>query len=178
MKFCTLAPVVFSIFTSWHQIKADPINEGRNIFVLKCMNCHRIDKDSTGPALANLEQRHSIDWIIKFVRSPSGIIKSGDSSATALFSKFNRTVMPDHTELSDMDIRNIVSYIQYQTSQTGSLDVIPMENNQTLHTAKKSGSFQHTGLIISFIIVISTLILVLFFANHVKRLERKMHGKE
>jgi cbb3-type cytochrome oxidase cytochrome c subunit len=142
------------------------------------MKCHRIDKDSTGPALANVEQRHSINWIIKFVRSPSEIINGGDSSATSLFSKFNRTMMPDHTELSDMDIRNIVSYIQYQTKQIASNDDIRMENNQLGQTGKKPGTFQHTALIISFIIIICTLILVMFFANHVKSLERKMHGKE
>ncbi len=178
MKFSILAPVVFFLFISWYQIKAGPIDEGRNIFALKCMLCHRIERDSTGPALANVEKRYSIDWIIKFVKSPGKIIRSGDTSAEALFIKFNRTVMPDHTELSDDDIRNIIAYIQFQTKQIASIGAIPMENNDPPVEGKKPGNFHHTGFIISFIIVISTLILVLLFAVQVKRLERKMHGKE
>lgn len=92
-----------------------PIEEGKSIFMSRCASCHNVNKIMTGPALAGVDQRRSMEWIIKFVQSSQTLVKSGDKDATALFEKFNRVPMPDHSDLTDAQIMGIVEYIKGET---------------------------------------------------------------
>jgi len=91
---------------------APPIAEGKAIFSTRCAGCHNVNKVVTGPALAGVDQRHSIDWIINFVHSSQTVIKGGDEKAVALFEKFNKIPMPDHPDLTAGNIKSIVEYIK------------------------------------------------------------------
>src|SRR5690348_7435373 len=98
---------------------ADPVEEGKTIFTTRCSSCHNINKLVVGPALAGVDQRHSIEWIVKFVQSSQSLIKSGDKDAAALFAKFNIT-MPDHPDLTANNIKSVVDYIKSQAAPIGS----------------------------------------------------------
>lgn len=95
---------------------ATPIEEGKAIFTARCSGCHNVNKLVTGPALAGVDQRRSIDWIIKFVHSSQTVVKSGDPYAVALFEKFNKIPMPDHPDLTADNIKSIVEYIKSEAS--------------------------------------------------------------
>jgi hypothetical protein len=138
------------------------------------MACHKIDKDFAGPALANVDQRHSTDWNIKFVHSSQTAIKSGDISAIALFSKFNETIIPDHPDPED-NIKSIVEYIEDESTKVVSVADVPFEKPYQLQPNTPIG-YKNIGFIISFFIFITTLILGFLFGVHVKQLKRKMHG--
>ncbi|HQU57174.1 MAG TPA: cytochrome c [Chitinophagaceae bacterium] len=92
-----------------------PEEEGKAIFQNRCAACHNVNKVMTGPALAGISERRSIDWIIKFVQSSQSVIKSGDESAVKLFNQFNKIPMPDHPDLTEENIKNIVAYIKSDT---------------------------------------------------------------
>ncbi|HSU27299.1 MAG TPA: cytochrome c [Chitinophagaceae bacterium] len=96
-------------------VKAGPPEEGKTIFNTRCRTCHSIDKSLVGPALAGVEERHPIEWIVKFVHSSQTVIKSGDETAIALFEKFNKVQMPDHPDLTEENIKSIVAYISSET---------------------------------------------------------------
>src|SRR3954453_23031204 len=104
------------LFTGITKIYADPIEDGKTIFMTRCAACHNVNKQLTGPALAGVDQRHSIDWIINFVHSSQTLVKGGDAQAVALFEKFNKIPMPDHPDLTSDDIKSIVSYIKSEAS--------------------------------------------------------------
>src|SRR5580765_5630739 len=91
------------------------LEDGKQIFNARCAACHNVNKTVTGPALAGVEDRHSVDWIIKFVHSSQSVIKGGDSAAVALYEKFNKIPMPDHGDLSEDNIRGILAYIKTET---------------------------------------------------------------
>lgn len=148
--------------------------DGKNIFTARCMACHKIDKDFAGPALADIDKRQSIDWIIKFVHSPQAVIKSGDTTAVALFSKF-KIIMPDHPDLTDDNIKSIVEYIKEESAKNAQAAVVPLTKSNHLQAGHTPMSYRNIGFIIAFTIAIITLILVLIFAVYVKQLERKMH---
>ena len=100
---------------------ANPLPEaGKTIFTGRCAACHSVNKQLTGPALAGLSDRRTIDWIVKFVQSSQTMVKSGDKDAVALFAQFNRIPMPDHADLTADDIKNIVEYIKSETITTSS----------------------------------------------------------
>eukprot|EP01037_Dinobryon_pediforme_P009404 gene9404-9484_t len=74
---------------------------GKALFQKNCTSCHAVQTRVIGPALRNV--------------SSQTVIKSGDTSATNLFAQFNQTVMPDHPDMSDQDIKNIISYIRSES---------------------------------------------------------------
>ena len=94
---------------------APPVEEGKAIFTSRCASCHNVNKLVVGPALAGVDKRHSIDWIINFVQSSQTVIKSGDKKATELFAKFNNIPMPDHKDLTPDKIKSVVEYIKSST---------------------------------------------------------------
>ena len=90
-------------------------DEGKAIFSSRCTACHAIEKNVVGPALMNVDQRHDEKWIIAFVHSSQTVIKSGDTAAVNLFKRFNSTPMPDHPDLTDEQIKSILSYIKEES---------------------------------------------------------------
>jgi len=157
------------------QSYALPIDEGKNIFSTRCTACHKIDKDFAGPALANVDKRHTTDWIIKFVHSSQSVIKSGDTSAVALFSKFNGTIMPDHPDLSEENIKSIVEYIKDESTKVVPVATAPFERPYELQPNYAPLGSKNIAFMIFFLALVSTLILVMLFAVRMKQLERKMH---
>lgn len=96
---------------------ASNLSVGKQLFKSRCAACHGIVSEITGPALANITNKHNETWIINFVRNSQQMIKSGDEAAKAIFEAFNSLPMPPQKDLSDNDIRNILAYIQYETAQ-------------------------------------------------------------
>lgn len=105
--------------------KTISINDGKTIFGSRCAGCHNVNVKVVGPALANVDQRHSIDWIINFVHSSQTLVKSNDKQAVALFTEFNRMIMPDHPDLSTDQVKSVVEYIKSQTNVSASADAAP-----------------------------------------------------
>ncbi len=176
MKTKLLIAVAGCLFMSVYQTPALPLHDGKNIFMTRCMACHKIDKDFAGPALANVDKRHTMNWIIEFVHSSQSVIKKGDTFAVALFAKFNGTVMPDHPDLTNDDIKGVIEYVKDESTKVVAVADVPFERPYEVQPAYTPLDHENVGFIISYIIVISTLILVLLFAVNVKQLERKMHG--
>jgi cytochrome c2 len=78
----------------------------------RCTACHTYGKGiKVGPDLKGVNDRRQHDWLLKFVHASSVVIKSGDSTATALFAQFKQQRMPDWVDLSDKQITDILDYI-------------------------------------------------------------------
>ncbi|GAB5525378.1 MAG: hypothetical protein Roseis2KO_32500 [Roseivirga sp.] len=75
-----------------------------------CNTCHAIDRKVVGPALANIRDRRSDDWLRKFIKNSSAVIESNDSYAVDLYNQYNQLQMPNH-DLSDEEIASILEYI-------------------------------------------------------------------
>src|SRR4051812_17969223 len=56
-------------------VVANPVPEGKTIFMNRCAACHNVNKKLTGPALAGVDNRHNLDWIVRFVQSSQTVIK-------------------------------------------------------------------------------------------------------
>jgi cytochrome c2 len=89
---------------------------GKSIFIAKCASCHNFKQEMTGPALKDLDKRRKTEWIVKFVQSSQTMISSGDPDAKAIFAKY-QTLMPDHKDLSEADVKNIITYIKEESAR-------------------------------------------------------------
>src|SRR5688572_32544516 len=108
--FACLIVLFISLF-----VYANPVEDGKAIFMSRCAACHNVNKVLTGPALAGVDQRRSIEWITKFIQSSQTLVKSGDKDAIAIFQQFNKIPMPDHTDLTADNIKSIVDFIRSES---------------------------------------------------------------
>ena len=106
---------VLILSTGLYVFSIPPVEEGKKIFSSRCASCHNVNKVVLGPALAGVSERHTEDWIIKFVHSSQTVIKGGDHAAVTLYEKFNKIPMPDHPDLSTENIKGILAYIKSET---------------------------------------------------------------
>ncbi len=106
---------VLTLTTVLFVFSMPPVEEGKKIFTSRCASCHNVNKVVLGPALAGVTERHSEDWIIKFVHSSQTVIKGGDKAAVTLYEKFNKIPMPDHPDLTAENIQGILAYIKSET---------------------------------------------------------------
>lgn len=112
-KIQRLIPVLFSfllLFFISSDIVAQP--DGEALFKANCSSCHAIGSQLIGPDLSGVTKRKPMDWVVKWVKSPSAVIASGDSYAKSLFEKFNNIPMPDFPQLKDEEIIAIIKYAE------------------------------------------------------------------
>jgi len=136
------AIVFFSfVISALSALANDNPDAGKAIFQSQCTSCHAIASKLVGPALKDVDKRHSIAWIIKFVTSSQGMVKSGDKQAVQVFEENNEIVMPDHLTMTAADISNVISYIKQQESIVSAAPQIakPAEN----HPSYKPISFSN-----------------------------------
>ena len=151
---------------------ADPTEEGKAIFTSRCAGCHNVHKVLTGPALGGVDQRHSIEWIVSFVHSSQTMVKNGDPQAVALFQSFNRIPMPDHPDLSETDIKNIVEYIKTQASAVASV-VKPGIARQSDLLYRPLSLQKDYLLFIAYLLAVAVLVTILLFVTRVRTLANK-----
>lgn len=89
---------------------AAEVAAGDALFKGNCAQCHAVNEQVVGPALAGITKRRPMSWILPWVKNSSKMVASGDDYAVALFNKFNRQQMPSFA-LSDKEITAIGAYI-------------------------------------------------------------------
>ena len=94
-----------------------------------CATCHKIGGGRlVGPDLANIDQKRSEEWLIRFIRSAQSVINSGDEVALALKKEYNNIIMPDNLNLSDDQIRSLIAYV---VSKSPGRDAIAEKDSTT-----------------------------------------------
>ncbi|MEH6746340.1 MAG: c-type cytochrome [Maribacter arcticus] len=90
--------------------------KGKALFNQNCAACHALNRKMTGPALANVESRLNEDeglekeWLYRWIKNSSGVIKSGDAYANKVYAEYNQAAMTAFPTLSDGDIDDILAY--------------------------------------------------------------------
>ena len=84
---------------------------GEDIYQSTCAVCNSIGGGRlVGPDLAGVNDRRSEDWLLKYIKSPQALVKSGDKTAIALFEEY-KLVMPDNA-LSEGQIKSVLAHIK------------------------------------------------------------------
>ena len=96
---------------------AQDAKEGAALFKAKCTACHKVDKKVTGPALAGMSERHSEEWLVKWIKNSQAMIASGDPAAVAIYEEYNKLAMTSFTDLSDDQIKGIIAYVKEEEAR-------------------------------------------------------------
>ncbi len=90
------------------------IDAGKVAFMANCKQCHAVNEQVVGPALAKVYERRDLKWLVGFIKYPQKVIDSGDPYAQALYKKYNQ-YMPNHDFLKDEEILAILSWVKKET---------------------------------------------------------------
>jgi cytochrome c2 len=92
-------------------------------FQQRCTSCHTFGKGTkVGPDLRGIADRRNRKWLIRFIRSSSSLIASGDTVAAALFAEFKGQRMPDWSDLPEKEVADIVDYLAAGAPEQKPLD--------------------------------------------------------
>ena len=96
---------------------AQDAKEGAALFKASCTACHKVDKKMTGPALAGMSERHSEEWLVKWIKNSGALIAAGDAAAVAVFEEYNKVAMPTFTQFSDDQIKGIIAFVKEEEAR-------------------------------------------------------------
>ncbi|MBC9912961.1 c-type cytochrome [Chitinophaga varians] len=156
---------------------ADPA-EGKKLFQARCASCHNVNKKLTGPALAGVDQRHSEEWIIRFVKASQSMVKAGDKEALAVYNANNQVAMPDHPDLSDDMIRDLLAYVKEEAGKAPQADDAPFSRPGQKEPNLMPLSIYNFPFMIAYIVLVVIIIILLVFLVNVKSYEHHMEEKQ
>lgn len=89
------------------------LERGKILFETKCQRCHGLSGHHR--TLTRLRERvPSGKWLMAFIRNSSALIQGGDAFANKLYEESSKAEMPAFPEMSDLDIAEMVMYIDRQ----------------------------------------------------------------
>ncbi len=158
-----LAVILFAVST--FQLRADEA-KGKVLFEDNCKSCHAIDKKLVGPALRDVDKRHSKPWLLKWVKNSTAMVASGDKEAVAIYNEYAKQQMTSFS-FSDEEISDILDYIK-KAPVTGPA---PTEGGGTTGTGPvvQEDNSLINALLITFSIILLLILIVLVVVLSVLR---------
>lgn len=83
---------------------------GKSLFQANCAACHKLDKKLIGPALGNIADKRTMEWLRLWIKDNAALRASGDKDAIDIFNEYNGMPMTAFPQLSDEDIDAIILY--------------------------------------------------------------------
>ena len=154
-----------STFTAVAAQGADA-KKGKELFNSLCAACHKRYKKSTGPALFGVTERHSTEWIYKWVKNSAALIASGDAEAIAVFEENNKVAMNAFPQLSNAQIDDILAYVM-EPKAVAPAPVAGVSAGQS--TQGGSSSLEGDIVLVLLALVLLVLVAVLYLVNKTLR---------
>ena len=88
----------------------DLSRKGERLYNRMCLACHRIGKKSIGPALNDILDRRSPEWVMNMTLDPERMVRE-DSLARDLFREYNGSPMANQG-LNREQARGILEYLR------------------------------------------------------------------
>lgn len=167
----TLKIIAIAILTSFLFPNNSFSENGKSLFKTNCSACHSIGKGRlVGPDLKNITIKRTEDWLMKWIKSSSSLIKSGDADAISIFKEFNEVPMTDFSFLTDEQLKVMLSYIKEESATpamgTSANSPAPVEANQPVQPKEKESQYNFSFtpenvLLISFSVLLLFVIFIL-----------------
>ena len=145
------------------------VKNGENLFKGNCTVCHAIDEVIIGPALRDVHERQSEEWIYAFIKNSQKVIKSGDEYAVNLYNEYNKTLMTSF-DFSDEELNAILTYIKDESNKE--VQVVGADSGQSLEEGA-SNSVSSDELYISLGLNLLLLFIIIFVLFRFTNLSKK-----
>lgn len=91
-------------------IDEELVKEGRRVYEISCVICHKVDTKFIGPAPKGILQRRTPEWVMNMILNPGRMLKD-DPLAKDLFMEFNGSPM-SNMNLTEDQARAVVEYFR------------------------------------------------------------------
>ena len=145
----------FSLFIAFAQ--EPDIQAGKKLFNANCAACHKLNKKAVGPALRGVSAKYDRDWLYKWIKNSSAMIKDGDPQAVSIWEEYNKVAMNAFPLLSNSDIDNILAYTDYVPPAPVATAVAQLPANTT------SNSGTSNDLILAALTLVFIMLVVMLF---------------
>ena len=145
------------------------VKNGESLFKGNCTVCHAIDEVIIGPALRDIHERKSEEWIYAFIKNSQKVIKSGDEYAVELYDQYNKTLMTSF-DFSDEELNAILTYIKNESTKEVQVLVadVQQDNSMGAETSISSNDF-YLSLGLNLILLLVIVFVLFRFTNLSKK---------
>ena len=145
------------------------VKNGESLFKGNCTVCHAIDEVIIGPALRDIHERRSEEWIYAFIKNSQKVIKSGDEYAIELYDQYNKTLMTSF-DFSDEELNAILTYITNESSKEVQVLVadVQQDNSMGAETSISSNDF-YLSLGLNLLLLLIIVFVLFRFTNLSKK---------
>ncbi len=155
LKFTLLALSLIVIFQ--RASHAQP--NGEALFKANCTACHVVGEDVVvGPGLKNVHTKYKEDWLLKWIKNSSALVKSGDPAAVKVYEQFNKVAMPAFS-LSDDEIKSVIAYIKAESEKAPAAPAPGTATATGEAGAPASDNFPIVLLLVTILLIVLFLIL-------------------
>ena len=147
------------------------VSNGEKIFKGNCTVCHAINDVVIGPALRDVHERRSEEWLYAFIRNSQKVIQSGDEYAVNLYKEYNNTLMTSF-DFNDEELSSILEYIKSESAKPIEVAVVAEGSDQEISSNAQS-AVSNTTVNILTILVVTLLIITLVVLIQFNKLSKK-----
>ena len=171
--------ISFALFSpSYHKINAQEqqeqsfdqniVSNGESLFKGNCTVCHAINDVLIGPALRDVHERQSEEWIYAFIKNSQKVIKSGDEYAVDLYNQYNQTLMTSF-DFSDEELNSILTYIRSESTKEIQVAVVEGVDVQGETSSSISSDNFYLSLGLNIFLLLILIFILLRFTNLSKK---------
>ena len=132
------------------------IQAGKSLFNTNCAACHQLNRKAVGPALRGVTDKYDKEWLYKWIKNGTQMIKDGDPQAVAIWEEYNRAVMTNYPQFSNQDIDNILAYTDYVPPPPATTAAVQSQ-------VVSQGSDLSINIILTVTVIVFTILIVMLF---------------
>ena len=117
----TLSSIALLFFFTLNLSAQGDAKNGKKLFNSNCAACHKLDKDLIGPALREITERRTNEWLKAWIKDNAAFQKVDADAKEA--AEYSPTAMNAFPQFSDQDIDDILEYTKPAVPVTGETSI-------------------------------------------------------